>query len=94
MSTAARVARDARRQLGRRASRSTEALDWAAVTAVKTAAREHGLTNYVLEWARPGRTVRELAGDFAARYSQAWGVRADLPHVVTTQLLAVEHASP
>ncbi len=41
----------------------------------------------------PGRTVAQLAGDYAARYSQAYGCHGDLPHVVTTQLLAVAHAT-
>ncbi|MGH9288442.1 MAG: hypothetical protein ACRD0V_09180 [Acidimicrobiales bacterium] len=91
--TVDRISRTARRRLGRRASRSTESIDWAAADAVKAAAVEHGLTEYVLESVRPGRTVRQLSGDLAARYSQAWGVQGDLPHVVTTQLFAAARAS-
>jgi hypothetical protein len=93
MTTVDRIAATARQALGRRASRSGQRIDWDAVSAVRTAAHREGLDAPLGEWVRPGRTVAGLAADYAVRYSQAYGIQRDLPHVVTTQLLAVAHAT-
>lgn len=63
----------AARQLGRPARRRGRRMDWAAVDAVRAAAREHGLTEPLAQWVTDA-SLTGLAAAYVGRYQQAYGV--------------------
>lgn len=68
------IARAARADLGRPASRSRASRDWTAVDVVALAAYRAGLTEPLLQWVPgPGASLRGLARAYCTRYAQAYG---------------------
>lgn len=72
--TARAIARDARRRLGRRASRSPNWLDVGAITAIVAAAGLHGVPTQIAGWAWCGATLHQMARSlvFRAIESGVW----------------------
>lgn len=89
-----KIARMARRTLGRRARR-TAGVDWPAVEAVKAAAAEIGLAERLCQWVQVGdASLEAIARSFVCRYVQAYGPVGNLidagAHVGSSRPIVVE----